>query len=66
MNVASVGAGNSLQASQQTAEAREPAGTGADHDGDSDDRGMQAVQPAPSPTVNGVGERIGQFINVQA
>lgn len=49
---------------QRGAESRE---VGRDNDGDNDDAdGMKAASQAPKPTVNSVGQMVGQVINTVA
>ncbi len=69
MNVSSVGNAYSqlqTQALQRQPEAAEVQKVGGDNDGDSDDRGGQAVQAPPKPSVNLNGQKIGQLINIAA
>ena len=66
MNVGSVGGSMAMQSLHKTLEASEAATKGPDGDGDSDDHGVQAPAAAATPTVNGLGQQLGQVINVQA
>lgn len=67
MNVSPVGGThNSLQTQtvQPKGEAAEVNKAGRDGDGDSDERKANAAKPAPVPTVNLSGQKLGQILNV--
>lgn len=68
MQVASVNHAAAAAQSTRSGEAAETPGM-PDHDGDADDRAVQAqaaATPSPSPTVNGNGQVLGQIVSTRA
>jgi len=66
MSINSISSSTPPQSIQRTPEAAEVSKGGRDNDGDADDAGVQAVTPAPAPTVNTDGQSIGKIISVTA
>ena len=54
------------QSAQSPPEAAEVKKSGADNNGASNDRGVEALKSATAPSVNTSGQKTGQIVNVTA